>query len=268
MKVRLLVSAIFAITGFLSLTQGQAHASILGPLNSPTTPISHNLIVRDANTDTQTSDSVTPFVVTNPDARDQFPRHYRAAALAALPATGNSAQTIAPAGSASVSPLDKFVAQVKNERADVVVGVYVSSVLALKVIQQPANNADYISPMRGTATQFGFAAQVGTIGLLAHNYSSGELFSSLALGQEVDIVYGDGALHRYQVSTVRHFQALSPMDPYSDLVDLDNGNSQRSSTDVFNQVYGGSGMVVFQTCIKANGDPSWGRLFVTASPIS
>ncbi len=268
MKVRLLVSAIFAIAGFLSLTQGQAHASILGPLYSSAAQVSHNLIVSDANTATQRSDSVTSFVVTNPDARDQFPRHYRAAALAALPATGNSAQTIAPAGSASVSPLDKFVAQVNNGRADVVAGVYVDGVLALKVIQQPANDVNYISPMRGTATHFGFAAQAGTLGLLAHNYSSGDLFSNLVVGQEVDVVYGDGSVHRYQVSTVRHFQALSPMDPYTNLADLDNGNAQLSSTDVFNQVYGGGGMVVFQTCIKANGDSSWGRLFVTASPIS
>jgi hypothetical protein len=47
---------------------------------------------------------------------------------------------------------------------------------------------------------------------------------------------------------------------------MENGGAQLSSTDLFNQMYTGGNKVVFQTCIYANGNWSWGRLFVTATP--
>jgi hypothetical protein len=162
--------------------------------------------------------------------------------------------------------LENFAATVTRGRPDQVAGVYVPKTLALRVIQQPANAAGFVAALSGTATQFGMAAQHGAIGLLAHNYFSGNQFFDLSDGQKVDIIYGDGTMGRYVVSTIRHFQALSPADPYSDFVDLDNGGNRLSSTDVFNQIYM-NGRVVFQTCIRAEGNLSWGRLFVTAIPI-
>jgi hypothetical protein len=129
------------------------------------------------------------------------------------------------------------------------------------------NNPAYVSPMNGTVTQFQTATQYGTTGLLAHNYLSGSYFSKLTLGQEIDIVNGDGAIRRYVVTNIRRFQALNPSSPYSNFVDLENGGAQLSSTELFNQTYAGGNKVVFQTCINANGNWSWGRLFVTATPM-
>ncbi|MCL4489203.1 MAG: hypothetical protein M1570_13885 [Chloroflexi bacterium] len=265
MKLRILVSALLAVTFLVGLTQTHAYAFELelDPL-SAATQASYEPFTSDLNRGIQTSISAVQSVAVEREEYRELRRYKPTPAT--VPATGNSAQTVAPANSA-VASLDAFAGQVHNGQSSSVTGVYVPNVLALKVLQQPGNNPNYISVMRGTATQFGLAAQAGTIGLLAHNYSSGELFSGLVVGQEVDIIYGDGALRRYRISTVRHFQAVSPMDPYSNLVDLDGGNVQRSSSDVFNQVYGAGNAVVFQTCIKADGNSSWGRLFVTAAPV-
>ena len=91
------------------------------------------------------------------------------------------------------------------------------------------------------------------------------LFYSLATGQEVTLIYGDGAQRRYIVDAVARYQALSPTDPYSDFLDLATG-SQVSSTAVFTQMYSGGDKVTFQTCLAQDGIMMWGRLFVTAHP--
>jgi hypothetical protein len=144
--------------------------------------------------------------------------------------------------------------------------VFVCDVLALEVTQQPANDPIFVAETFGTVTQSRLAADYGTIGLLAHNHLSGSQFFELARGQEVDIVYGDRTFHQYVISDIRRLRALDPDNPYSDFSDLDNAGPQLSSTQVFEQFFGGSDRVVFQTCISANGIRSWGRLFVTATP--
>jgi hypothetical protein len=167
------------------------------------------------------------------------------------------------------SALNDFAATLKNGQAGQVVGVYVHDVFSLKVAPQPSNNPAYVNSDPGYATQFSLASQYGSIGLLAHNYLSGSFFSSLTTGQEVDIIYGDGSVRRYSISVIRHFQALSPLSTASNFVDLDNPrNNQLSNSDLFHQIYNQGDRVVFQTCITANGDTSWGRLFVIATPIS
>ena len=168
---------------------------------------------------------------------------------------------------ASILSLDQFSTALSSGKADVIVGVYAANTFALRVVNQVMNNPAYVSPMNGTVTQFQTATQYGTLGLLAHNYLSGSFFSKLTLGQEIDIVNGDGAVRRYVVTNIRRFQALNPSSPYSNFVDLENGGPQLSSTDLFNQIYAGGNKVVFQTCINANGNWSWGRLFVTATPM-
>jgi hypothetical protein len=105
------------------------------------------------------------------------------------------------------SVLDAFVALLKNGQAGQVVGVYVPDVLALRVAQQPADNLAYVKATLGYATQFKLAAQNGAIGLLAHNDLSGALFSGLSVGQTVHIIYGDGSIHRYSISALRHFHS-------------------------------------------------------------
>lgn len=168
----------------------------------------------------------------------------------------------------ATSALDDFASSLKNQQAGRVVGVYVPAVLALRVAQQPTNNLAYVDTTRGYATQFGLAAQYGTTGFLAHNYLSGGLFFKLAVGEEVDVIYGDGIIDYYKIVSIRHFQALNPTSPASNFVDLDaHNNLQISNADLFNQIYNQGNQVVFQTCIDANGNSSWGRLFVIAKPI-
>lgn len=186
--------------------------------------------------------------------------------VAARVVEGGLGLRVAPPTS-NFPPLSEFIRRVKNDQAGIVVGVYVPRVLALPVFGQPETNPVYVTSTPNSVTQFIAAARSGTIGLLAHNYLSGELFFKLSIGQEVHIVYGDGAVRRYLVSVTRRFQALSPEDPYSTFVDLDHDGVQLSSTLVFQQIYAGGDKVVFQTCIQADGDPSWGRLFVIATPV-
>lgn len=160
---------------------------------------------------------------------------------------------------------EAFVAAVTNGDSRVVRGVYAPGVLALRVQQQPTDNAGYVPSAAGVAAQFQYAAQAGVTGLIAHNYLSGELFFNLGIGQELIVVYGDGSLQHYTVSQLQRYQALNPNSPYSDFVDLDS-NETISSTDLFNRVYGGAHHLTLQTCISNNDNLTWGRLFVIAEP--
>lgn len=171
--------------------------------------------------------------------------------------------------------LTKFVGQVRNGRSDVVTGVYAPTAgFAYPVIQQPVDQPVFVSREPNTLTQFRTPLRYGVTGFLAHNYLAGAKFYSLDVGDEIGVVHGDGRVSRYRVEVIRRFQALSPHDPKGDLVDLDAQAARPGETpapqsvaDVFYQVYSGGDRVVFQTCIQANGNPSWGRLFVIAVPI-
>ena len=184
----------------------------------------------------------------------------------ALPITGGALE-VTERPVAVLPPLDIFVAAIKNGQPGQRVGVYVPEVLALRVAQQPANHPADVTQTRGQVTQFGMAARYGATALLAHNYLSGALFFNLLVGQEVDIIYGDGTIRRYTISTLRHLQALRPTNPYSNFLDLDHSDPQLSNAEVFRQIYSGGDRVVFQTCIQAQGNSSWGRLFVIAEPM-
>lgn len=164
--------------------------------------------------------------------------------------------------------LADFQASVVNGDAETLVGVYVPGLFALPIVQQPADNAAFVSAEPGVITQFSLPNRYNVIGLLAHNYLSGENYFNLKLGQEVILVFGTGTLDYYRISAIRSFQAMNPTSPYSDFIDLDDENQNRlTSTQLFKQVYTSENQVVFQTCIKAFGDPSWGRLFVTAEKL-
>ena len=144
-------------------------------------------------------------------------------------------------------------------------GVYVPYVLAMPVVQQPTGNPGYVSTEGDVITEFGMATEIGNVGLLAHNTLSGATFLGLLPGQEVTLIYGDGRMEDFVISTVLRFQALDPYSPYSEFRDLSTGITLTAS-DLFQQVYRGEHHVTFQTCIEANGNPSWGRLFVIAEP--
>ena len=161
----------------------------------------------------------------------------------------------------------EFAKSVQNNEAGVLRGVYVPDVLAFPVVQQPAGNAGYVSSADGEITQFDMAAKFGNVGLLAHNNLSGRFFSQLAAGQEVRLVYGDGKVEYFVISGMLKFQALEPTNPYSRFRDLGSAETL-TAQQLFNKVYRGDRHVTFQTCMEANGELSWGRLFVVATPKS
>jgi len=167
----------------------------------------------------------------------------------------------------SATNFTDFSRSVQNGQADVLTGVYVSNVMALPVVQQPYGNAGYVSSNDGEATQFRMASQFGNVGILAHNHLSGSSFSQLAVGQEVRLVNGDGSVEYFVVTEVLRYQALQPNSPYSSFRNLDKDETL-SAEQMFKRVYFGDHHITFQTCINAEGNASWGRLFVIAIPKS
>lgn len=170
----------------------------------------------------------------------------------------------APRSAARPATLPEFAASMSNGRANQVVGVYAPSIFALQVQQQPKGSPGFVSTDEAAVTQFALAERYGTIGLLAHNHLAGEAFFDLRVGTPVAVVYGDGTMEHYIVVEVERYQALRPSSPYSDFRPLDEKGVRLSSTDLFYHTYTGDGELVFQTCIAADGNPSWGRYFATA----
>ncbi len=158
-----------------------------------------------------------------------------------------------------------FSRSVQNGDANVPRGVYVPDVLALPVVQQPVDRPYFVSNRTGEATQFGMASQYGNIGLLAHNTLSGRDFSRLSIGQQVRLVYGDGRVEDFVVVNILRFRASNPESVSSSFRNLDR-NETLSAGEMFQRAYVGERRLVFQTCIAANGNASWGRLFIVALP--
>ncbi|MGE5223380.1 MAG: hypothetical protein ACM3PY_13155, partial [Omnitrophica WOR_2 bacterium] len=164
-----------------------------------------------------------------------------------------------------LSPLQNFTKMVMDGKAGIVRGVYVEGILALRVVQQPGKDWAFVSTDDGTVTQFQSATGNGVTGLLAHNYLSGQLFYQLSLGKEVDVVFGDGGIRRYQVINILKFQKLDVNSLTSDYIDLRNGK-RVTTNDVFSQVYSGGDRVTLQTCIDQDGLSNWGLIFYIARP--
>jgi len=166
---------------------------------------------------------------------------------------------------ANLPNFSDFSQSVQNGKAGVLRGVYVSNVLALPVVQQPSGNAGYVSSNDAQTTQFAMASKFGNVGLLAHNYLAGKFFSQLSVGQEVRLVYGDGRVEYFVVTEILRYQALQPNSQWSSFRNLDDSTTL-TSEQMFKRVYSGKQHVTFQTCIEAEGNLSWGRLFVVAVP--
>ena len=168
-------------------------------------------------------------------------------------------------GEIALPDFAEFSKSVQNGETDVLRGVYVPDVLAFPVVQQPANNAGYVSYVDGELTQFGMATQFGNVGILGHNNLSGRFFFDLAIGQEVRLVYGDGKVEYFVITQILKYQAFQPNSPYSEFRDLSD-DTRLTAEQLFKKVYGGNRHVTFQTCIAANGISTWGRIFVIAEP--
>lgn len=165
----------------------------------------------------------------------------------------------------SAPDFSSFVENIKDGNAEVLKGVYVPEVLSLPVIQQPVGNPGFVSQYPGVVTQFSMAAEVGNVGLLAHNHLAGKSFMDLSIGDEVRLVYGDGKIEYFIVTDLLEYQALQPYSPYSEFRDLETSRTI-TATELFGKVYRGDRHVTFQVCIEENGIDAWGRLFVIAQP--
>jgi hypothetical protein len=167
--------------------------------------------------------------------------------------------------SSSIPDLASFVRTVIDGQAGRLRGVYVPGVLAMPVVQQPSGNPVFVSTIDNEITEFSMAAEMGNVGLLAHNYLAGTSFSMLAPGQEVRLIHGDGHIEDFIINRILSYQALDPYSPYSEFRDLETGVTI-TAEELFGLVYRGKRHVTFQTCIEASGNSSWGRLFVIAEP--
>jgi hypothetical protein len=162
--------------------------------------------------------------------------------------------------------LNAFIGTVTDGNASALRGVYVSNVMALSIVQQPTGFPGYVSTEESVATQFGIAAEVGNIGLLAHNTHAGSFFSNIKQGDRIILVYGDGHIESFMANSIQRYQALDPYSPYSEFKNLETQTSV-TAEELFNNVYRGEYHLTLQTCIENNGNASWGRLFIVATPV-
>jgi prepilin-type processing-associated H-X9-DG protein len=196
-----------------------------------------------------------PFTATlNPALNTTFERHPRLEVEASKPT--------------SMVSLQRFIDSVVDGNSKNVVGVYVPGVLALPVGQQPRENAGYVTREPNLTTQFRMARQYGTVGILAHNDLAGDQFTGIAMNQYAIVVFGDGHVEYYQVREVQKYQALSPTSAFSDFINMEIEDERLSAGELFNRIYAPGDRLVFQTCIAANEDPSWGRMFIIATPVT
>jgi hypothetical protein len=184
--------------------------------------------------------------------------------LALIPSHAYAAGADTP--SDELPTLEEFAAQVKNGKEDELRGAYAPDLFAFQVVQQPSASPLFVSQAENTLTQFALAAdQYDSIGLLAHNYLAGAGFPLLEAGQKLHLIYGDGRVKTFIIRQKLGYQALQPESPKSDFIDLLTGE-RLSASQLAWKIYNRPGEVILQTCISANGDPSWGRLFVIAEP--
>lgn len=181
-----------------------------------------------------------------------------------LPAVAARAENLT-AGDSALPSLEEFAQQMANGQHDQLRGVYAQDVFADSVVQQPAGEPGFVATDEGVLTQFSRAAQFGATGLLAHNFVDGAKFTDLQEGQVLYLVYGDGHTDAYIVTQQLTYQALQPNSEYSGFLDLESGE-RLSAFSLFSTVFNRPGSLILQTCIEADGVPTWGRLFVIAQP--
>lgn len=162
--------------------------------------------------------------------------------------------------------LDSFTTSLIDGQADVLRGVYIPGVLANAVVQQPEGYPDFVSADRDLLTHFDQASQLGSTGILAHNFLAGSRFSEILPGQMIYLIYGDGRTSAYVVREILRYQALQPASTYSEFIDLTNGR-QLDTAELFAAIYGRRGALILQTCIEYQGLSTWGRLFLVAEPV-
>ena len=159
-----------------------------------------------------------------------------------------------------------FVSSVINGEDTDIRGIYSENEFAFPVVKQPAGNAGYVSITEGVVTEFSMAKKYGVTGIVAHNYLAGADFFTLEIGEIIEVVYGNGEILRYEITSIQSYQALSPNSATSQFVDLAT-SEKISASQLFKRVYTGGKHLTLQTCIQQGLQDSWGRLFVIAEPI-
>ena len=86
------------------------------------------------------------------------------------------------------------------------------------------------------------------------------------IGEEIQLVYSDGMEETFVVREILRYKALEPKSPYSSFQNLDDTEEILTVAQMFDRAYQGGRHVTFQTCISAEGNSSWGRLFIIAAP--
>lgn len=183
-----------------------------------------------------------------------------------IPVTATVLTNEAKPAKTSIISLQDFTEALKDGNAKSIKGVYAPDVFSLRVLQQPSGKPGFVSPVDGTATQFGMATSNNVTGMLAHNFAAGRHFFNLAMDDVVDVVYGDGTIKEYKITQIKRYQALSPKSASSEFLDLDT-NEKLSAAGLFSRVYTGKHHLTLQTCIQEGTEDSWGRLFVIAEPV-
>lgn len=187
-----------------------------------------------------------------------------------VPVTGSRYASQIPGNSAVIQntqKLEDFKQNMKNENINEVRGVYAHEKLQLSVVKQPSGQVGYISSDHGTATLFSQAELFDAIGLLAHNYLSGDDFFNLVLGDEIQLIYGDGTHQEFIVKEIHRYEAVDPNNIRSKFIDLFTGE-KLNAPELVTRMYGTEGNLTLQTCIEKDGNQEWGRLFVVAEPVS
>jgi hypothetical protein len=163
---------------------------------------------------------------------------------------------------------NSFYLSATSKNTSTLQGIFLSGKFQLPVAFQPAGNPGFVSTSPEKVTYFSTAEEYGSIGLIAHNNLAGSEYSRIAINDEILLIYGDGRIHKYRVSEIREYQALSPYSPYSSFKNMADPEKTFSYRDLFFDTYGVSGRLILQTCIARDDIDSWGRLFVIATPIS
>ena len=143
-----------------------------------------------------------------------------------------------------------------------------SGVFSFPVLQQPAGQPGFVSRETGKVTQFGLASKYGSQGFLAHNDLAGATFFNVEVGDVITLTYTGGSTDNFEVTQIRHLQAVTPNSATSRFIDLDNNNASLRAVDLFYQTYGVKDTLVMQTCIAGGDELSWGRLFIIATPVT
>ena len=171
-----------------------------------------------------------------------------------------------PANQSDLPGLDMLIEQVRNGQAGQLRAVYIPGILAAPIVQQPKGMNSFVSPRQNVLTQFSLAAKHGSTGLLAHNYLAGKAFGLVQPGQEIKLIDGSGKISTFIVTSILRYQAVEPWSNLSTFIDLKDLTTI-SAADLFVKIYNRPGALILQTCIQAENDPSWGRLFVIAESV-